>query len=269
MAARNAKRIILLGDFHCGHLAGLTPPDFQWRIGVEDPNDDKIARAQSEAWNWYTSQRKELGKPYAVFVNGDCIDGPGHRSGGTEEITTDCNKQAMMALQCIKTWKSDRHIMTRGTPYHTGQQEDFEDQIADALDCKIGNHEWPEVNGLIFDLKHKVGSSSVPHGRHTALAKHKLWNALWARDDAQPDARFIVRSHVHYHAHCGGSMGGEPWIAMTLPALQLANTKYGARQCDGLVNFGFVVVDVKPSGSYTWQARIAKLNHNKAQTLPI
>lgn len=268
--ARKTKRIILIGDFHSGHLAGTTPPDFQWRIGSDDAHRDKIARAQSELWNWYKGQMKQVGKPYAVLCNGDMIDGTGSRSGGTEQVTTDRNAQVAMALQCIKSWKADRHVLTHGTSYHTGSDgEDFEGAIADSLGCKIGSHEWIDINGLIIDLRHHVGSSGIPHGRFTALAKQKLWNALWARDEAQPDAQVIVRSHVHYHAYCGGAENGEPWLAMTLPAMQLANTKYGARRCDGIVNVGFVVMDVKPSGSYSWNARIAKLQHNKAQTYPL
>ena len=540
--SKTTKRIILLGDTHCGHAAGLTPPDYQWPVHSEDEHRAKLANAQREFWGWYTKQVKAVcdeRKPYAVFFNGDAIDGRGEKSGGTELVTTDRNAQINMATQAIRQWKCDRHVFTYGcltpghrvltadlrwvpvetlevgdsivgfdeepatpgakrrwklatvkankpvrrqvydihlsdgskltatgdhpflvrasqpyrwltvnemrqwfynqdgkpsnvcplqfrrimpvwgdslsreagyiagfmdgeghcsfgkrkrksrggsdeyvfrvaaaqrknraleyaqhcmevlgwpysvtqaagrdvytltvmgatsdkmhflgpirpnrlidrlswdsmgviksgfkdetaitgitdagvqevsglststgtyvsegflshnTAYHTGAGEDYEDALADNFDAPIGAHEWPVVNGLTFDLRHHVGSSSIPHGRYTQLAKQHLWNRLWAKDDAQPESNIIVRSHVHYHGHVGSIEQGKPWLAMTLPALQLAATKFGGRRCDGVVHVGFVVVDVTPNGGYSWHPRIATLQHNKARTYQV
>lgn len=269
--AKTTKRIILMGDTHCGHVAGLTPPDFQWRMGREDGDErsERIAQAQNAAWSWYTRRARAIGPVYAVFGNGDFIDGQGKKSGGTENVTNDLNKQCNMALQALRVWKTDRYVLTRGTAYHTGTEHDYEDSIAERLDATIHDHCWPEVNGLVFDLKHHLGSSATPHGRHTAIAKDRLWNVLWNQDDAQPKARFIVRSHVHYHIHAGGVDANGPWVALTLPALQLANTKFGSRRCSGTVNFGFVVVDVDKNGGFQWHAEILQTEHNKARVLSV
>jgi len=140
--------------------------------------------------------------------------------------------------------------MTYGTAYHTGDVEDWENYVARDLDAKIGSHEWFDIYGVVFDFKHKVGSSSIPHGRGTAIAKEKLWNQMWALRDEQPNADVIVRSHVHY-----SFMVGEPgnWLGLTTPALQAAGTKYGGRQCSNTVDLGVVVFDVYPDGRYEWE----------------
>ena len=40
--------------------------------------------------------------------------------------------------------------------------EDFEELIAKELNAKIGSHEWLDIRGNIFDIKHHIGSSSSP-----------------------------------------------------------------------------------------------------------
>ena len=59
----------------------------------------------------------------------------------------------------VKTWL----WMTYGTPYHFGIGEDWEYIVAEKVGAfKIGSQEWPEVNGVIFDFKHKVENTTVP-----------------------------------------------------------------------------------------------------------
>ena len=141
-------------------------------------------------------------------------------------------------------------FLSHNTPYHSGLEEDWENYVARELGAKIGSHEWLEIYGVVFDFKHKVSSSNIPHGRGTAIAKEKLWNQMWALRDEQPDADVIIRSHVH-----NAFMVGEPglWLALTTPALQAAGTKYGGRQRSNTVDLGIIVFDVYPDGSYTWE----------------
>lgn len=256
-----SKRVVILSDTHSGHMAGLTPPDDWGNLNHGDTHKRKLARARAEAFAFYSARIRDCFPIDIVVFNGDAVEGSGTRSGGVELLTTDRNEQARMATECLKEAKAKQYVFIAGTPYHTGEAEDFEAQIADALGGeRLHNHEWVRVNGVTFDCRHHIGSSSIPHGRATPLMKQQLWNELWALDDAQPRADVLIRSHVHYHTF----VGGPNWLAMTTPALQLANTRYGARRCDGVVHFGFVVFDVADNGSYTWRAHIAKLANNRA-----
>jgi len=255
-------RTLAISDPHCGSRVGLTPPRY-WTSAKADP---KLAKIQRELWGFFSKKVKELQPIHRLMVLGDCIDGKGKRSGGTEQLTTDRTIQTDMAAECINFVKADKVVMTYGTGYHVGDDEDWEDIVASKVNnlVKIGSHEWPKVNGVVFDIKHKHGGSSIPHGRMTALAKSKMWNTVWsAYRERQPNADIILRGHVHYHNHCGGP----GWIGMTLPALQGYGSKFGARQCEGIVDIGMVVFDIDQKGSYSWQLIEAELSQQKAQIL--
>lgn len=265
--SRRTKRGVILGDFHCGHWCGLTPPDFWTDDRTDDPINKSWAGAQREFWKWYASIVRSVGKVDYVIANADLIDGRGDKSGSTELITSDRNRQLTMAVQCLKAWEAPVYKLTRGTPYHVGKLEQFEDNIADAVDGEIADHLFPEINGVVFDIKHKIGSSAVPHGRATAQQRAALWNQILSDPDSsasntRPRAQVIIRSHVHYHKY-----SGDPdTLAMTLPCLQLPMTRYGLQQCDGRVDVGLTVWEIKPSGSYTWRSEIARMQCSRAAT---
>ena len=239
-----AKRVLVMSDLHCGHLVGLTPP--QWHIREGSPDNltkrQKYSVIQEEMWELYCKNLRRF-KPFdLVVVNGDAIDGKGDRSGGTEQITTDREEQCDMAKVCIRRAlsKGTKLVMTYGTPYHTGVDEDHEGTIARDFGAKIGSHEWVEAGGVVFDFKHKVGGSQIPHGRSTAINRDALWSNLWAKTGNTPESDVLIRSHVHYHTRTFDP-SFKPYHRMTTPALQGMGSKYGARQCSGLVHMGFLV----------------------------
>jgi hypothetical protein len=151
------------------------------------------------------------------------IEGKGQKSGGTELITSDRLIQCEMATKALETIDALKYIFVHGTPYHTGNEEDFESIIAEKFGADIGGHEWIEVNGKIFDVKHKIGSSGIPHGRYTALAKEKLWNLYWNEIKGAPKSDIFIRAHVHYFNY----IGNDTFFGVILPALQTFGSKYG------------------------------------------
>lgn len=261
---RKQKRVVVISDLHCGHQFGLTPPSWHdTPDSTASPARIKLADFRKRTFSLYYSWIKSLQPIDILLVNADCIDGRGEKSGQTELITSDRDYQCDMASEIIKCAKAKKIVMTYGTPYHTGQLEDFENSIAKEVKAeKIGGHEWIDVNGLIFDLKHKVGSSTVPHGRGTSIAKEHLWNLIWAEREESPKSNIVIRSHVHYHHFCGGI----DWMGLTTPALQGPGSKYGTRQCSGIVDFGLVHFDVNSSGNYEWSIHAQRLL-NKSEML--
>jgi hypothetical protein len=146
--------------------------------------------------------------------------------------------------------------MSYGTAYHTGKDDDYEQQIVDRIDhvLKIGGEDTISVNDLIFNYRHHLGSSSVPHGRATAIAKEVIWNKLWALRGEYPMADVVLRSHVHYNIFAGGP----GWLGMSLPALQGYGSKYGGRRMSGTVDVGMVWFDVKGKRDYKWNTDILR-----------
>jgi len=253
------RRVVVISDTHCGARSAICPKEMIPKRIINPKNQldiqqNKFIEIQNEIWKWYIKTINCLQPVDILFHLGDCIDGKGEKSGGTELITTDRNRQCDIAIRCIEVIKAKKIIMCYGTGYHTGNTEDFEDIIANQIGAKIGSHEWCDVNGVLFDLKHHIGSSSVPYSRGTAIAKDKLWNDIWAEKKLQPKSDILLRGHTHYDYFVGTS----EWSAMYCPGMEWS-TKFGCRRCSGDVSIGLMVFDISPSGQYEWQYKMAKL----------
>lgn len=213
-------------------------------------------------WDWYQETLDSLGRIDILLVNGDIIDGQGQKSGGTELITVDQLDQIEMAIDCIQAANAKKIVMTYGTQFHTGVDVDFEKAAASRLSrCeKIGGEDTYEINGWMVNARHHVGRSSIPHGRFTPLAREQLGNMMWAAREEYPSADVIIRSHVHYFIFCGGA-DPQPWLAVTVPALQGYGGKYGTRRMTGTVDIGMVVFDfpMKGEANYTWTPILKRL----------
>lgn len=255
-----STRVVVISDAHCDHVSGLTPPKW-WNYR---PQTVKFAEQMEESWKWYTTMMKGL-KPDVLFVMGDMVDGKGKRSGGTELITGQWREQIKMGTEVITTAGAKRIVMVYGTPYHVGDDgDDYEDLILDKLtdkgyDVTLGGHEFPMVNGIQFDLKHKIGTSGIPHGRSTAIKKSRLWNILWNEREQQPSASILLRGHAHYFDYTGS----HEWLGIICPALQGWGSKFGVRQCEGVVDTGLLWFDVPKRATelqdVTWNWSIPRL----------
>ena len=253
------KRFIVLGDLHCGHAGGLTPPGWQ----MKEERSPYFAAIESEMWRKYRALVRKYTKGFKgkliVVCNGDAIDG-NHNIG--ECITTDRSEQVDMAVKCLQPWNASQYIFTYGTPFHTGKEEDWERELANKFEGDIAPFQYVDVDGLTFFFRHKIGRSGVPYGRNTAVAKVKVWNELMAANAEVPRADILCFSHVHYHSYCGGA----DWMGMTLPALQTVSS-YGGRECDGPVDWGITCFDVNKGVLQSWCSDITTINTTKPEVL--
>lgn len=250
---KKRRRVLVLSDFHCGSVIGLTPPAFDDK--TEPELKPQLWNMRRIIWNFFADTVDRMGKIDLLIVNGDAIDGKGEGSGGTELLYADRATQVEMAAAAINHVGAETTLMSFGTSYHTGKLEDWEEGVADKVDAeKISGEDNVNVNGCIINYKHHTGRSSVPHGRSTAIAKDKLWNVLWAQRGEYPLANIIIRSHVHYFNFCGSS----DWLALTTPALQGYGSKV-ARRTVGTVDIGLVVFNIARNGQYTWKPMLLRL----------
>ncbi len=241
---RKSKRVVIVSDFHCGHEVGLTPP--KWNPTFEA---DHSSEYRAYMWDKYSTAIRSLQPIDVLVANGDLIDGRGEKSGSLELIVLDRHTQAMMAAEVIREAKADKVFITRGTDYHVGKEESWEDVVAERVGAvRVGDIINLDVNGLMFQFRHHIGGSQTPIGRTTPLTREAVWNALWNVRKGFPLADVIVRSHVHYHAYTGGP----GWLSMTTPGLQGYGTRYGERRLSGEIDFGFVYFDVEGKEAYRW-----------------
>lgn len=252
------KRILIISDTHCGHMSGLTPPGFQLPADSATRVRQHMAEFERRTWDWFAESVARVGKIDALVWNGDILDGKGERSGGTELIMSDRLEQIEMAERIVKLIGAPRVELIYGTPYHVGRDEDWEAVLAERLGCHIGSHEWLDAEGVVIDFKHKVSGSVIPHGRHTAPSRARLWNLLWADRELQPRADIVVRSHAHTFGYSGDARG----LAIVTPGLQ-GWTKYGGRQCEGTVDYGFLTIDCE-EGAYQWKPWLMDMRFSAA-----
>lgn len=243
---RKGKRILILSDLHCGHRFGLAH------------KSQCVNKYQTQGWKFFEEGLKKYGPFDVVFVNGDAIDGSCKKNSGVELITTNRFEQAEMAikiLQSIPVTKGCPFYFTYGTPYHTGDAEDFELVIANKFKqgekINIDDTYLIQVEGVLFDLKHKISSASMPHGRSSSPGRDILFAMLKEVKEGRPKANVFIRSHVHYYSFFE-TMGR---IAITTPPLQL-NSTYGQRQCSGIIDFGFLTCDVENGKILQWHKHI-------------
>ena len=224
------KTLVIISDLHCGSVHGLCPPGW---TNEKSP----YYKSQKESWNAYKKMFHDWFRPDILLVNGDCIEGRQDRQGGAELMTNDRNIQAEIAEYCIAMWKAKNILMTYGTDYHTGSQaEDFEHTIARNLGARIGGRLFFKVEGLMIQARHKVGTSTIPHGRATALLKELMWALIREAQDGWPKVDILIRSHAHYNLWV--EQPGK--VALITPSLQLARGRYGSRQLSGNIHWGAI-----------------------------
>lgn len=271
-------RVVVVSDLHCGHAVGLTHHRYQWPVTEHENGDltkrSKFAKIQQACWRAYAKALAALAPIDRAICVGDAIEGRGERSGGTELITTDREVQADMAVAAldeIRRHAANGYRLTGvyGTTSHCGSDgEDYENLVERRAGMvHLGAHDWPSVNGLVFDVKHHIGSSSIPHGRATATLREMLWNELWAVNKHQPRADVLVRGHCHYaQGVWTPDMDGRDRWGFTLPALQAIGSRYGSRMCSGIVHWGFMHFDVSSKGELVdWRAHITTIEEQVAK----
>lgn len=262
------KRILIVADTHCGHRAGLTPPEWHYKVPEDAPRGIRKRAEQRETlWNWFAKNVKAQGKFHALIHLGDCIDGKGERSEGTELITSDREEQCRMAAQCIKFANAAHVYMVRGTPYHTGAGEDWEDIVAKEVGAaKIEDEGHYEVNGLHIAAKHFIGNSASIVSKATAASRAQANQQLWAILGQQDRAHIILRAHIHRYLRVDDEFG----TVAVCPPLQGLGSRFGVRQRDGLpCSFGFLVLDVESAERWALRRVLMPLSMQRGEVLSI
>lgn len=250
--SRDFYRLLLTSDRHSGHEYGLPTPD-TWA-----PEETALGKTQRELWRFYADSVDALKPIDGIIDNGDAIDGKGKKSGGTELATADRIKQCEAAAYGINYAEADDVGLIYGTPYHTGGDEDFEDVIAPMVHAKmIGGNEAVEINGRVIRLRHKLDTTKAPYHQYTAMAREAVQDIIKA-DEWKPNhkvADVLIFSHRHRFSHIEDGNGRHVFVT---PSLQW-HTKYGGRECGGLIHFGIMWLDIYNDGRIEWGKKVMNL----------
>lgn len=240
---KGSTRVLFLSDAHCGSLQGLTTPKWQ--------TDD----VQKELWSTYTGWVKKY-KPFDIVIcAGDMLDGKATKDSGIGLISSDRIVQIEIAEEALRALKCSEIHIVGGTDYHVNGagSEDWELLLAKQLKASYADHGFYDVSGCQINVRHKVGGGGLPHTKYTPLAKELESNKQWALSGEQTLSDILVRGHVHKYAQiCSGKS-----TAFTLPALQAQGSRYGIKQCSGLVDWGMLVVDIASKTEFEWKVLLA------------
>jgi hypothetical protein len=245
------KKVLVMGDTHCGSDIGLTHPAYQQRA-----RDPKTVKA---GWDWWSRGIAEHGPYDACLLTGDMIDGQQQKDSGTGLITSDLYEQLDMAERVISTVRLNgkkrgfKIAAVTGTCYHVSiAGTSAERYLAESCGFDlVGDRLIIPVDGLNIDLCHKTGKSGIPHGSLSAPQKEALWNVVHAQHGTQDATRCLLRGHTHEMSQSYTPEAG--WV-FKVPALQMSGGKYGRQQCRGYCHFGFLVLHIDKGEIVQWHA---------------
>lgn len=259
----HTKTIVIVSDLHCGSVYGITPPG--------EFKASKYRDLQEESWKEYTRLTDKWKKPDILICNGDAIEGNQPKQGGAELVNIDRSVQCDIAVEALELWKAKRIFLSYGSAYHVGVgAEDFERGIAERLTDRgtpamIEGHLFLNIEGLVFDIRHKVGTSSIPHGRATPLLREMMWALMKEANETGPKVDVIIRSHAHYYI----DIRQPKRRAIITPGLQLARGRFGSRECSGEIHWGAIKLVVDKGSIIEEDVEICRLRANKPRVCVI
>lgn len=202
-----SKSVLVISCTHVGHRGGLCGPDNWQSTETDDPKLLAIGMIQRQVYKWWQRDVVSL-RPDIVIHAGDVIDGPQGKSDGRDLWSTNQGEQAEAAAKLLKPFaKTSKMFFVEGSEYHDPQGR--EQQVATELGAECCEpHAFIDINGVVFDCKHKITGGNVPSSR-PAMKLAMLQNLLWCRKGGQPLSDIIVRGHMHeYYAECDSQYTG-------------------------------------------------------------
>jgi len=231
---------------------GLVPKDSP----VASPSHTVAGRCQEQLRDFYYSLLSRYHRPDLVVVDGDAIDGPGRKNHGMEQLTTDMAVQSDMAYEALAPWSpTDGYRVLSGSGYHVDGYGAMERTLASRLGARYSDDDYFTVEGVPMHARHFVSVSGSQNTQASLLSSDAI-KMILARETIQyPEARVIVRAHVHSYMYVGTGR----WIAMTLPALQLPFGIYGSRIPPKVYDVGLVIMDITKSGGISWHPELMSI----------
>ena len=235
--------ILQTNDMHCGHVLGLTPPQYQ-----SDDNRDWLG----PLWEFYNATLYQIGKVDAHVFLGDAIEGHQEKDPAAL-LKPDINVQTDMAEECIRLVRARKRYIVKGTGYHTDDQCSYEKFVADALNCDCLDELRLEANGCRMHFRHVIGRSDTPYGQGTPAYK-EIINEMLAADIEDYDAADVLgRAHTHYATGVWSANGktGRLKQAYTGAGLQLRGPTQSAftrRLRSWMYHVGMTLIEIESTG---------------------
>lgn len=237
------KRMLVVSDPHGGALSGLTHPDYHRKdyLAVQEP-----------FWAWWWEKTKDLPRYDVLLILGDATEGPG-KKGTLGLLTTDPDEQAEIGAAAFRHIRARHKIAVFGTPFHTAGESSYEKLFASILGADIRTEQRFILDGVRFQARHDVGTSTIPYGQGTPTLKEAVRDALQSIIEDYQIADVYLRGHTHYHMFIGNCLA----MAMTIPCLKIPLADYepfGRKMKPQYYDVGFTEFEIR-GGRYSWDTR--------------
>jgi len=214
--------VVIVSDLHCGSTVGLWPNGHETSTG----NTIGLGNNLHQRWLWQCWQDKDKkiaahfqDTPFALIINGDCIEGRHH---GSSEIVAALNlDHTLAAIECLRPLAkiACAVYMTAGTECHVG---DWEKMIAREIGATwLGDKGLLEINGTLIDIAHHMPTTSRAYLEAGAMSI-TMGNA---RQNYSRVGHKVPKIYLRGHRHTGGIFNDGSGIFLVTPAWQVL-TKY-------------------------------------------
>lgn len=252
MRSKEVQSIVVISDTHCGCQLGLCPPE----VALDGGGTYKASKLQRVVWGWWQDFWHEFvpvatrGEPFAVVMNGDCLDG--HHHGATTQITHNLNDQRLVAeavLGPVARAAQGRYYHIRGTEAHVGPSAADEEAVAKSLGARPdegGNFaRWElrlRLGSHLIHFTHHISASTSPFAKSGALQRESVQSFVETGKWRDEPYSMLVRGHRHQHSEVA-ERGAHGKITVTVtPAWQLktpyvykTNARMGQPEIGGIV----------------------------------
>jgi hypothetical protein len=222
--------ITVVSDLHVGSSTGLCPVD---GLELDDGGMYIPSKAQLEVarvWEKFFLDGKALKgiKKRVLVVNGDTVDGFHHNTVALATNNVEVQEKGAIKLLGGISKYYDRVFMTRGTEAHVQQSGMSEERVAKAVGAEAdeaGNHAswqlWMDVQGVIFNIAHHIGTTSSAAYESSAVMREMVAALVEAGQWRQQLPSVIVRSHRHRYIKVGIPSESGDIEAVVTPGWQL------------------------------------------------
>lgn len=196
--------IVVIGDTHFGSSVGLAPR----KVTLDDGHvvnikgySKFILDCWEDFWEWV--DKLLAGAPFILVHNGDVVDNQHHQT--LQVLSGNTCTQKDIALEMMKpiVAKAKAYYQIRGTPAHTGEQAQLEEDIARSLKAvKEGKNAsryvlWVRMGNQIIHFAHHIPTSGS-HAYKSSPAMRLMAQAFAdAGEWGLKPPNIMIRSHVH------------------------------------------------------------------------
>lgn len=236
---------LVASDLHCLSTFALLRPGF---VTSED-NEIGLNKFQKWLWAQYESCLEEVdrmanGRKFALFINGDLIEGNHHRT--KEILSVDEWEHARAAIYTLQPLvdRAAKIFVTEGTECHTGTLEHaIAKEIGAEKDPNTGRHAFTElpveVHGCFGLIRHHMPTTSRVYLEASQLSIQLGNSQLSHARVGHRVPKFVCGAHRH---RTGAYNDGNALMCVT-PAWQ-GLTRFGRKVVpDGKITPGFVWLD--------------------------